>query len=236
MRSLMMASAVALIGLMPAMAQDAATQEAPAGEAPAAAPTGAVEVPAGTYKLDKAHASLLFRVDHLGFSKYVGRFKTFDAELQFDPAAPADARVSVTVDANSLDVENPPPGFLDELKGPQWLDTAQYPEMKFETKSVEVTGEKTARILGDFTMHGVTKPVLLEATFNGGYAGHEMDPQARIGFSARGQLLRSAFGVAYGVPAPGTTMGVSDAVEIMIEAEFSGPPLAKTEPAPIPPG
>jgi polyisoprenoid-binding protein YceI len=68
--------------------------------------------------------------------------------------------------------------------------------------------------------------VVLEATFNGGYAGHPMDPHARIGFSAHGTFKRSEFGIGYGVPAPGTTMGVSDAVEVTIETEFSGPPLA----------
>lgn len=66
----------------------------------------------------------------------------------------------------------------------------------------------------------------LDVTFNGGYAGHPMDPQSRIGFSARGVLKRSEFGMAYGIPAEGTTMGVSDAVEVLIEAEFNGPPLA----------
>jgi polyisoprenoid-binding protein YceI len=54
-----------------------------------------------------------------------------------------------------------------------------------------------------------------------------MDPHARIGFSAHGTLKRSQFGMPFGIPAPGTTLGVSDAVEVIVEAEFSGPPLAK---------
>jgi polyisoprenoid-binding protein YceI len=69
----------------------------------------------------------------------------------------------------------------------------------------------------------VTRPVSLDAKFNGGYAGHPMDPHARIGFSARGSLKRSEFGIAFGVPAPGSQFGVGDDVEIIIEAEFSGP-------------
>ncbi len=81
----------------------------------------------------------------------------------------------------------------------------------------------------------MTKPVVLDATFNGGYAGHLMDPHARIGFSAHGVFKRSDFGVKYGVPAPGTTMGVSDEVEVNIETEFSGPALAKAEAAPAAP-
>ncbi len=80
--------------------------------------------------------------------------------------------------------------------------------MEFESRQVDVTGVNTVRIHGDLTLHGVTRPIVLEATFNGGYAGHPMDPNARIGFSAQGTLKRSEFGIAYGIPAPGTTMGV----------------------------
>jgi polyisoprenoid-binding protein YceI len=64
---------------------------------------------------------------------------------------------------------------------------------------------------------------VLEASFNGGYAGHPMDPHARIGFSAHGVFKRSDFGISAGIPALGTTMGVGDEVNVTIEAEFSGP-------------
>jgi polyisoprenoid-binding protein YceI len=111
------------------------------------------------------------------------------------------------------------------------LNAQQFPQMTFRSTAVEVTAPNTMRITGDFTLHGVTRPVTLDATFNGGYAGHPMDPNARIGFSAHGSLNRSDFGIAAGIPEPGTKMGVSDAVEIIIEAEFSGPPLARTTPA-----
>ena len=73
--------------------------------------------------------------------------------------------------------------------------------------------------------------MVLDATYNGGYEGHPKDPNARIGFSARGALKRSDFGMTYGITAPGTTMGVGDEVGIIIEAEFNGPPL-KSAPAP----
>lgn len=196
-----------------------------AAEAPATAvPTKPIDVPAGAYTLDKYHATLLFRVDHLGFSKYTGRFKTFDAQLQLDPANLAASSVTVTVDPKSLDVENPPEGFVAELIGGSWLDTAQFPVMTYQSTSVEVTGPNTVKITGDLTLHGMTKPVVLDATFNGGYAGHPMDPHARTGFSARGTFKRSDFGIAYGIPEPGTTMGVSDEVEVIVEAEFNGPP------------
>jgi polyisoprenoid-binding protein YceI len=185
-------------------------------------------VPAGEYKLDKSHATLTFVVNHLGFSNYHGQFTSFDATMTFDPSTPTAAKLTATIDPNSLSVPTPPPGFLEELKGEKFLDTAKYPEMKFVSTSVEITGETTGKVTGDFTLHGVTKPVTLDVTFNGGWAGLPgMDPHARAGFSAKGTLNRSEFGIGYGVPAPGSTMGVSDAVEIIIEAEFTGPELVE---------
>jgi polyisoprenoid-binding protein YceI len=174
----------------------------------------------------------VFRVSHLGFSNYTAQFKSFDAQLQFDPNNLAASTVTATVDPHSLDLGNPPPGFVDELLGEKFLEAAKFPQMSFKSTKIEKTATNQVRITGDFTLHGVTKPVVLDATFNGGYEGHPMDPHARIGFSAGGSLNRSDFGIAYGIPAPGTTMGVSDRVEIAIEAEFSGPPfIAKTDEA-----
>jgi polyisoprenoid-binding protein YceI len=97
--------------------------------------------------------------------------------------------------------------------------------MVFRSTSIERSGANKARITGDFTMHGVTKPLTLEATYNGGYRGHPMDPRARIGFSATGVVKRSDYGVSLALPAPGSQMGVGDEVSIIIEAEFNGPPM-----------
>jgi polyisoprenoid-binding protein YceI len=209
----------------------------PAPPAPASVAATATGVPAGVYTLDKAHASLLFRVNHLGFSHYTARFKHFDAQLQFDPAHLAASSVTVTIDPRSIETDFPDPAKLDfnaQLQGEQWLNTAQFPDMTFRSTKVELTSPNTLRINGELTLRGVTRPLILDATFNGGYAGHPMDPQARIGFSGQGSLKRSEFGMAYGIPAPGTSMGVSDEVNVVIEAEFSGPPLtaASGEPPP----
>jgi polyisoprenoid-binding protein YceI len=222
---------IALAACSPKQEQTStATQPSePAAQPAAISAPAPVDVPAGSYTLDKSHASLIFRVDHLGFSNYTARFKRFDAQLKFDPAKLAASSVTVTVDPRSLETDFPDLAKLDfnaELYGPNWLDAAKYPEITFRSTAVDVTGPNTMRIAGDFSMHGVTRPLTLAATFNGGYAGHPMDPNARIGFSARGQLKRSEFGVAYGIPAPGTKMGVSDEVDVAIEVEFNGPPLA----------
>jgi polyisoprenoid-binding protein YceI len=191
--------------------------------APSTAP-----VPAGEYTLDRAHASLLFRVDHMGFSHYTARFKHFDAQLRFDPNNLPASQLNVTVDATSLETDYPDPKTIDfnaQLQGEQWLNTAKYPQMTYRSTKIESNGPKSMRVTGDLTLKGITKPVVLNVTYNGGYAGHPMDPHARIGFSARGSLKRSDFGISFGIPAPGTTMGVGDQVDIVIESEFSGPPL-----------
>ncbi len=195
----------------------------------------ATDAPAGDYTLDKHHASLTFRVDHLGFSIYTARFTSLDATLKFDPKNPAASVFEGTVDPNSLEVPSPPAGFLTDLRGPQWLDTGKYPTITFRSTKIELTGPNTANVTGDFTLHGVTKPLTLAATFNGGYAGHPYDPNGRIGFSAEGTLKRSDFGIAYGIPAPGTKMGVGDEIQVALESEFTGPPLANAAPAPAHP-
>lgn len=235
MKRLVVASALALLAACSPSDQGKKEEgqtetkvEAPATPAaPAPIIPMKTEAPAGTYKLDKAHANLEFRVNHIGFSNYTARFASFDAELQLDPANPSASSVTATVDPRSLTLPAPPKGFVDELLNEKWLGAAKFPQMTFKSTKVELTGPNTARITGDFTLKGVTLPVTLDATFNGGYAGNQYEPNARIGFSAKGALNRSAFGVKEGVPPPGTNFGVSDNVDIIVEAEFTGPPLAK---------
>lgn len=212
-------------------------EPAPAATAPDAAPveTAAApavpdvsKLPAGAYKLDPSHATLVFKVNHLGFSNYTAQFRTFTADMTLDPAQPETAKLIATVDLKSLDIPAPPAGFVDELLSDAWLGASITPQMTFESTSVTRTGPATADIIGNLTLKGATKPVTLHATFNGGYEGHPMDPAARLGFSAHGTLKRSDFGIDIGIPSPGSTMGVFDEVSIDIETEFTGPAL-KTE-------
>lgn len=195
---------------------------ASAADAP---PPAAKPVPAGDYAIDQSHTSLIFRVNHLGFSTYTGRFTKVDAQLRFDPRNLANSRLKVSIDPRSIEADNAPSGFMATLAGKDWLDADRFPTMTFVSKAVEPTGANAFRIRGELTMHGVTRPVNLSARYNGGYAGHPQDPNARIGFSARGEIKRSDFGVSFGIPEPGTTMGVGDLVEVIIETELSGPPL-----------
>ena len=194
-----------------------------------AAPAPAAGPPAGAYVMDKAHTSVTFRVNHLGFSHYTARFATVDGKLKFDPAAPAAMTVEATIDPQSLQLNTPPAGFHDQLMGTSFFDAARFRTITFKSTNVVVTGKNTAKVTGDFTLHGVTKPVTLDVTYNGGYPANAMDPGgARVGFSAHGVLKRSAFGMGYGVPAAGSTMGVGDDVDLAIETEFS----SKAAPAP----
>ena len=204
-----------------ALVVGAATVSTAAGKPPAQA------LPAGHYALDKAHSTITFKVSHLGFSFYTASFSRFDATFDGDPVHPAKAALSAAIDATSLTLPTPPEGFLKELLGPQWLNAGAHPQMTYQSRRITSSGKNTARVIGDFTLNGTTVSVPLAVTFNGGYRGVAgMDPNARAGYSAHGTLIRSEFGVKAGIPAKGTTMGVGDRVDFVIEAEFIGPPLA----------
>lgn len=192
-----------------------------------ATPAPAQDLPApgpGRYTLDLGHSRLLFKVSHLGFSTYIAPFTDFTATLDFDPANPQAMAVTATIRTSSVETHYPDPAldFNATVTGPELLDAAQFPEITFTSTAIRLTGPDSADVTGDLTLHGVTKHVTLAVTYNGGWGSMPMDPAgARIGFSATGTLLRSDFGIAYGIPAPGTEMGVSDQVEIELEAEFT---------------
>lgn len=183
---------------------------------------------AGQYHLDKAHASLLMRASHLGFSTYTTRFSRFDSDLTFDPGNIPASKLVTTIDASSFEMDAAPQKCLDIMKGSQYLDVTKYPTIVFRSDTVRMTGPRSFEIAGTLDLHGITRPLVLTTTYNGGYPGMpKMDPQARIGFSAHGSFKRSEFGMVEDLPAPGTTMGVGDLVDVSIEAEYTGPPLAE---------
>jgi polyisoprenoid-binding protein YceI len=169
------------------------------------------ELPGGSYRLDPEHATLLIKIDHLGFSQLVGRFDRFEATLDFDPEDPAGSQLSAEIDPASIDFDLP--AFEEELRGPDWLDVARFPEARYQSREVEVTGENTGRITGDLTLHGVTHPVTLEATFNGG-GDSLLTGRYTLGFAAAGRISRSAFALGAYAPA------VGDEVTLEIHAEF----------------
>jgi polyisoprenoid-binding protein YceI len=189
--------------------------------------TPATTAPAGKYTLEKSHASLLIRVNRLGLSHYTGRFKNFDATVVFDPNNLPASSVTAVIDASSLEFDNALPGFSELLLGNEWLYAANYPRMVFRSTKVEMSGVNQMLITGELLMMGITQKATLNATFNGGYVGHKLDPQARIGFSAQGFVNRSEFNITLGLPKPGSNRGMGDQVEIIIEAEFTGAPFTR---------
>jgi len=106
-----------------------ATESAgPPAMTPMAAP------PAGAYKLDKSHASLVLRASHMGFSTYTTRFSRFDVDLTFDPRDLPASKVVTTIDASSFEMDAAPQMCLDIMKGPQMLDTAKFPQIVFKSE------------------------------------------------------------------------------------------------------
>lgn len=168
---------------------------------------------ADKFLLDPAHASVLFGVSHLGFSKTFGRFNTVEGAFTLDADAPEKSSVAVTIDAASLDTNHEKRD--EHLRGKDFFDVAQFPALTYKSTSVKLTGEKTATVTGDLTMHGVTKSVPLDVTLVN-VGPNPMDPaKTKIvaGFSARGTLKRSEFGMGYAAPVLG------DDVEIIIEVD-----------------
>src|SRR5882724_11880581 len=150
-------------GFMAALGVCAVFARAAGSAAPAPMPVLA-EPPAGLYELDKAHASLLMRASHLGFSTYTTRFTRFDAELTFDPKNPSASQVVATIEAASIAMDNWPQGCIDILQGSKMLDTAKFPQIVFKSEQIKMTGTKSMEISGTLTLLGVTRPVVLSAT------------------------------------------------------------------------
>lgn len=165
----------------------------------------------GTYSLDTSHATLLFKVSHLGLSTYVGRFNAFDASLDFEPENMTNAKLDAVIEIASLDVNDD--DLKDTLMGGTWFDQANYPQAVFTTTSVNPISDSEFEFLGDLTLHGVTQPISLIATFHGG-ANNILTGKYTLGFSAKGSFIRSDFGIdAY-------TSMVGDKVEIETYVEF----------------
>ena len=178
---------------------------------PAGPSTDLSKIEGGSYTLDRGHARIIFSYTHLGFSTSYGMFTDFTGKLNFDPKAPAKSSLTVTVNLNGIDTTV---AKLDEhLKSSAFFDVAQFPTATFTTTAIKVTGLASGTITGDLTLHGVTKPVTLDATFNGG-AVHPMLKVSDLGFNASGHVKRSDFGMNGFVPM------VGDDVTLTISAEF----------------
>jgi len=173
--------------------------------------TDLAQVQGGNFAVDKNHAKIIFSTTHFGTSVYYGLFTDFDAKLAFDPKAVTKSALDVTVNLNGIDTTNPK---LDaHLKSADFFDVEHFPAASFKSTKIEVTGATTGKITGDLTLHGVTKPVTLDATFLGGLT-NPMSKAYVLGFNASGVIKRSEFGIKTYVPV------VGDDVTLTISGEF----------------
>jgi polyisoprenoid-binding protein YceI len=168
---------------------------------------------AQTWKLDKAHAKVGFTVTHLLVSEVDGNFKTFDATLTSSKPDFSDAVVELTADVNSVDTDNERRD--SDLKSDKFFDAAKFPTLTFKSTSFKKAEGKMYKVAGDLTIHGVTKPVVLDVTLNGPIP-HPMSKKDVAGFKITGVIKRSDFGVGPGM----TTAVVSDEVTLRANAEF----------------
>ncbi|MHB1058446.1 MAG: YceI family protein [Rhodanobacter sp.] len=167
-----------------------------------------------TYKLDPAHTMVLFSWNHFGYSNPTADFGLGEGTLVFDEQHPADSSVEVTLPLDLLDTHVP---ALDEhLKKPDFLDAGKYPTVTFKSTAVQPLGGNRFKVSGNLTVHGVTKPVVLDATLNK-VGPHPMSKAQSIGFDATTSIKRSDFGVGAYVPS------VSDEIAIRITTEGSVP-------------
>lgn len=173
--------------------------------------TGMVQLEKGSYQLDQTHVAVLFKINHMGFSTFVGRFNKVDASLEFDPHNIAAAKLTAVIDVASIDVNNP--DLEQTLRGNNWFAVEQYPQALFKTTAVTLVDEHSAVFTGDFTLRGITAPIALKVHFNGG-GNNLLTGFYTLGFSATSQFKRSTFALDYLIPA------IGDQVDIEVFAEF----------------
>jgi len=166
---------------------------------------------AGEYSLDSTHATLLFKIQHLGLSTYVGRFNKFDASLEFDPANIAAAKLNAVIEINSLDINDD--DLKSDLMGRSWFRQSEFPQAAFESTSVNPISDTEFEFTGILNWRGVRKPITVAATFHGG-ANNILSGKYTLGFSAKGSFLRSDFGMDKYVPL------VGDEIALEAYAEF----------------
>jgi polyisoprenoid-binding protein YceI len=165
---------------------------------------------AGTYTLDPGHTQVIFSWNHFGYSNPSAQFTKVDGTLEFDEASPTKSSVSVTIPISSVDSHV---AKLDEhLQSNEFFDAAQYPDATFKSTKVESAGKGKLKVIGDLTLHGVTKPVVLDVTINK-VGEHPMRKAQAAGFDATTTIKRSEFGLTKYVPM------VSDDIKVRITSE-----------------
>ncbi|WP_269518280.1 YceI family protein [Alteromonas sp. BMJM2] len=152
-------------------------------------------VQAADYVIDSkgAHASINFKIQHLGYSWLTGRFNDFEGTFSYDDEKPSDANIMVNITTDSIDSNH---AERDKhLKGDDFLDVDEYPSAKFVSTKIVEKGDGMMDVMGDFTFHGVTKPI----TINAKKIGEGKDPWGgyRAGFMGTTVIALKDFGIDY---------------------------------------
>ena len=166
-----------------------------------------------TWTLDTAHSNLRFSITSLMISEVEGSFKMTEATITAFQEDFADAVVSMTADVNSVNTGEPDRDT--HLKSADFFDAAKYPVIIFKSTSFEKQTDKTYKVTGNLTFHGITKPVVLEAIAN--YGTHPMNKKSIAGFKITGTIKRTDFGIA--TTTPSAMLG--DEVAIVANAQFA---------------
>ena len=191
-----------------------APAKTPAGKSAVATPaTARVADAPVSYAIDATHSELSFRIRHL-LGRVSGSFQDWGGTIVIDSATPAKSKVDVTIKTASIDTKN---GQRDNhLRSPDFFAADSFPTITFASKNVVVQGNKV-RILGDLTMRGVTRPVVLLGEYNGTFK----DPwgKMRTAFTASTTVNRNDFGVSYNKAVEtGTMLGEEVTIDIALEA------------------
>ncbi len=170
----------------------------------------AKRVTAGSYKVELNHTQVLFTVNHMGFTPLFGSFPASGGTLDIDPANLSAAKVSVSF--NIADLNTTSAGWTKHMMTAELFDAAKYPTATFTSTKVQPNGDR-AKVTGNLTVRGVTRPVVLDAKFFGaGVNANSKKPN--VGFTATGRIKRSEWGFAYAQAL------VSDDVDLQITGAF----------------
>jgi polyisoprenoid-binding protein YceI len=187
-----------------------AAAQAPSAEAPAPSFDTAA-IPAGTYRLDSKEALVRYTTIHMGLTEFWGTFPNATGVLTLDPKAVGSAKVDIKIPIMGVETTNKE--LNAEFISGEFFDFAKFRQAHFVSTEVVRTGPRTAKVTGDLTLHGITKPVVLNVTFNG--AGpNSFSKVLTLGFKAEAVVRRSDFGLGKYVPI------VSDETQITISAAF----------------
>jgi len=178
----------------------------------AAAQAAPVTAEKGAYTIDPNHTQIIFAIKHEGLTTFYGRFGKVSGGLTFDPASPETSTLNATVDMSNIDTHVPE---LDKELA-DVFSTTKFPTATFTASKIVKTGDNTGTATGDLTLNGITKPVTLNVTFDGGRNSPMPFQPYRIGFDATTTIHRADFGLT-GMIWSGL---VGDDVNLMIESEM----------------